>query len=274
MEPTATIAFATIAFAAVAFAAVGTVAGLLAGLLGIGGGAVIVPALLVLLPTLGKDGAWTAHQAVATSLATVVAAGSASALSHHRRGAVRWALVTRLVPGLLAGAACGALLAGWVPGSWLKRLFGLFLLVSGARMLRAAPTSAPRRPLPGRLLTAASAGMGAVSAVLGIGGGVLLVPFLARHGLALRNAVATSSACGVPLALAGSIGFVLSGWGRAGLAGHSLGFVVWPAALAIAATAVPMASLGARLTHRLPTDALKRVFGVFLLAVGLRLALW
>jgi uncharacterized membrane protein YfcA len=265
---------ATIALAAIAFATVGTVAGLLAGLLGIGGGAVIVPSLLILLPAFGIDGAWTTHQAVATSLATVVAAGSASALTHHRRGAVRWALVRRLVPGLLAGAACGALLAGWLPGIWLRRLFGLFLLASGVRMLLATSASAPPRPPPTRrMVTAAGAGIGALSAVLGIGGGVLMVPYLARHGEALRNAVATSSACGVPLALAGSIAFVLSGWGRAGLAPHSLGFVLWPAVLTIAAAAMPMANIGARLAHRMPTVALRRVFALLLLAVGLRLLL-
>lgn len=260
--------------AAIAFAAVGAVAGLLAGLLGIGGGAVMVPALLVLLPAFGLGGDWTPHQAVATSLATVVAAGSASALSHHRRGAVHWTLVRRLVPGLLAGAICGAVIAGWLPAVWLKRLFGLFLLVSGARMLVATAAPATAHELPERwALGGAGAGIGALSAVLGIGGGVMLVPFLARHGLALRHAVATSSACGVPLALAGSLGFVLSGWGRTGLAPHSLGFVLWPAALAIAVAAVPMAGVGARLAHRLPTAALKRVFGVFLVLVGLRLLL-
>ena len=260
--------------AAIAFAAVGAAAGLFAGLLGIGGGAVMVPALLLLLPAFDMGGTWTAHQAVATSLATVVAAGSASALSHHRRGAVQWVLVRRLVPSLLAGAACGALVAGWLPGLWLKRLFGLFLLASGARMLLARPASTKPRPLPdNRLLSAGGAGIGALSAVLGIGGGIMIVPYLARHGVALRNAVATSSACGVPLALAGSIGFVLSGWGRGGLAPHSLGFVLWPAVLAIAAAAMPMANVGARLAHRLPTVALRRVFALFLLVVGLRLLL-
>lgn len=264
MEPTA----------ALAFAAVGAVAGLLAGLLGIGGGAVIVPALIVLLPAFDAGSAWTPHQAVATSLATVVAAGSASALSHHRRGAVRWALVLRLAPGLILGAGAGAGLAGWLPALWLQRLFAVFLLVSGARMLLAAGTPSAGRPLPGghRLLTAGGA-IGALSAVLGIGGGIMLVPYLARHGVVLRQAVATSSACGVPLALVGSLGFALSGWGRAGLPAHSLGFVLWPVALAIAAAAVPMAGVGAQLAHRLPTATLKRVFAVLLVAVGLRLLL-
>lgn len=258
--------------AALALLATGALAGLAAGLLGIGGGAVIVPALLVLLPAFGAGGPWTPHQAVATSLATVVAAGSASALSHHRRGAVRWGLVRRLAPGIVIGAGCGALVAGWLPALWLKRLFAVFLLVSGVRMLVAAGAHAAARPLPaGRQLAAAGGAIGALSAVLGIGGGVMLVPYLARHGVLLRQAVATSSACGVPLALVGSLGFVLSGWGREGLPAGSLGFVLWPAALAVAAAAVPLATVGARLAHRLPTATLKRVFSVLLLIVGLRL---
>jgi hypothetical protein len=258
--------------AALAFLATGALAGLAAGLLGIGGGAVIVPALLVVLPAFGAGGPWTPHQAVATSLATVVAAGSASALSHHRRGAVRWGLVRRLAPGIVIGAGCGALVAGWLPALWLKRLFAVFLLVSGVRMLLAAGAPAAANALPaGRQLAAAGGAIGALSAVLGIGGGVMLVPYLARHGVLLRQAVATSSACGVPLALVGSLGFVLSGWGREGLPAHSLGFVLWPAALAVAAAAIPMAAVGARLAHRLPTATLKRVFSMLLLIVGLRL---
>lgn len=258
--------------AALAFLATGALAGLAAGLLGIGGGAIIVPALLVALPAFGAGGPWTPHQAVATSLATVVAAGSASALSHHRRGAVRWRLVRRLAPGIVLGAGCGALVAGWLPALWLQRLFAVFLLVSGVRMLLAAGADAAARALPAdRQLAAAGGAIGALSALLGIGGGVMLVPYLARHGVLLRQAVATSSACGVPLALVGSLGFVLSGWGREGLPAGSLGFVLWPAALAVAAAAVPLAAVGARLAHRLPTATLKRVFSMLLLIVGLRL---
>jgi len=258
--------------AILAFAAVGAFAGVLAGLLGIGGGAVIVPALLVLLPAFGAGSPWTPHQAVATSLATVVAAGSVSALSHHRRGAVRWGLVRRLAPGLVLGAGGGALIAGWLPGWWLQRLFAVFLLLSGLRMLLTTGGPVTTRPLPGgRPLVAAGGGIGALSAVLGIGGGIMLVPYLTRHGVLLRQAVATSSACGVSLALVGTLGFVLSGWGREGLPADSIGFVLWPTALAVAAAAMPMAAVGARLAHRLPTAALKRVFAVLLLVVGARL---
>jgi len=254
-----------------AFATVGSVAGLLAGLLGIGGGAVIVPALILLFGQLGFSDAWIPHQAVATSLTTVIASGAASAWSHHRRGAVRWELFLRLVPWLLIGGWLGAFVAGWLPALWLKRLFALFLLYNGLRMLFLSPAKSAR-PLPStRIVGASATAFGALSALLGIGGGILIVPFLTRHGITMQRAVATSSACGVPLALAGSIGFMVAGWGRSGLPAHSIGFVYWPAALAIMAMSMPMAALGAQLAHRLPTRMLKRIFGVLLLAVGLRL---
>ena len=254
-----------------AFAVVGAVAGLLAGLLGIGGGAVIVPALILLFTGLGFSDAWIPHQAVATSLATVIASGAASAWSHHRRGAVRWELFARLVPWLLIGGWLGAFVAGWLPALWLKRLFALFLLYNALRMLSAGAAKATR-PLPStRSIGAIATAFGALSALLGIGGGILIVPFLTRHGITMQRAVATSSACGVPLAVAGSIGFMVAGWGRSGLPAHSIGFVYWPAALAIVAASMPMATLGAALAHRLPTRLLKRIFGVLLLVVGLRL---
>jgi uncharacterized membrane protein YfcA len=253
---------------------VGAIAGVLAGLLGIGGGAVIVPALLFLLPVFGAGGEWIQHQAVATSLLTVVATGSSSAWLHHTRGAVAWQLFRLLVPGILVGALLGAVVAGWLPGLWLQRLFGAFLIATGVRMLLSARSGSRDRPLPGVAATmSAAGGIGALSAVLGIGGGVMLVPYLTRYGVAVREAVATSSACGVPLAVVGSAGFMLSGWDRAGLAPHSVGFVIWPAALAILVAAIPMANVGARLAHRLPTATLKRVFAVLLLGVGSRLLL-
>jgi uncharacterized membrane protein YfcA len=236
-----------------------------------------VPALIWLFghPTLtgwAADSAPIPQLAVATSLATVVATGAASTLAHHRRGAVDWRLVQRLAPGLLIGAWIGAQAAAWLPAPWLKLGFAAFLFLSGLRMMLRAQT-VERRPLPGRAgVTGAAAGFGALSALLGIGGGTLVVPFLARHGVAMRRAVASASACGVPLALAGSVGFVTAGWGRDGLPPNTLGFVHWPAALAIMATSVPLAPLGAWLAHRLPTTTVKRVFGVLLLVVAVELA--
>ena len=264
--------------ALLAFAAVGALAGVLAGLLGIGGGAVIVPALIWLfghgdLSGWNGEAAVIPHQAVATSLATVVATGLASTWAHQRRGAVDWRLFRDLAIGLLLGAWAGAFAAAWLPALWLKRLFALFLLYNGLRML-ARPSARPQQAMPGRGgLTGAATGFGALSAMLGIGGGLLVVPFLARRGLVMRRAVATASACGVPLALAGSVGFVIAGWGEPGLPAQSLGFIYWPAALAIMATSVPLAPLGAWLAHRLPTAWVKRVFGILLLVVSAELAL-
>ena len=254
-----------------AFLVTGAVSGLLAGLLGIGGGAIIVPSLMLLFAGMHAGDEWIPHQAVATSLATVIATGAAAAWAHHRRGAVRWDLLMSLVPGLLFGAWLGAFVGGWLPDLWLKRLFGLFLLFSSFKLL-SQPSPKPAQAPPSALGLAGPATVfGALSALLGIGGGILIVPYLARQGIALRHAVGTSSACGVPMAMAGTLGFVLTGWGRAGLPAHSIGFVYWPAALAIIAASMPMATIGARLAHRLPTPMLKRVFALLLLLVGLRL---
>jgi uncharacterized membrane protein YfcA len=256
-----------------AFTAIGAVAGLLAGLLGIGGGAVIVPALILLFTQLGFVEAWIPHLAVATSLVTVIATGAASTWAHQGRGAVSWQLVLRLAPWILLGAWLGAWIAGWLSAFWLKRLFALFLLYNALRMLHATPPT-PRSGLPSTpVLGGFATVFGALSALLGIGGGILIVPFLARHGVAMQRAVATSSACGVPLAMAGTLGFVLSGWGHDDLPAQSLGFIYWPAALSIMALSMPMATVGARLAHRLPTRTLRRIFGILLLLVGLQLLL-
>jgi uncharacterized membrane protein YfcA len=257
--------------ALIAYLATGMVAGTLAGLLGIGGGAIIVPALIAIFGYLHLDGVWAPHQAVATSLATIIATGSTSAYSHHRRGAVDWRVFRILGVALLGGAGVGALLGGQIAPIWLQRLFALFLLLNGVRMLRRSGT-ASLNELPARAtMGAAGVAFGTVSALLGIGGGILVVPFLARHGVAMRRAVGTASACGVPIAVAGSIGFMIAGWGRSGLPEHSLGFVYWPAALAIIATSIPMANVGTRLAHRLPTTTLKRVFALLLIATGVGL---
>lgn len=255
------------------FLLTGILSGLLAGLFGVGGGVIVVPALILLFGHLGVGGDWVAHLAVGSSLAAIVGTGAASALAHHRRGGVRWELALRLAPGIVLGAWLGAVLAGALPELWLKRVFAAFLAYVGVRML--APVSARGgRPLPGSLGLAAVGGViGTLSALVGIGGGTLTVPFLSAHGIPLRQAVGTSAACGLPIALAGAVGFLAVGWGREGLPPWSTGFVYWPAVGLILLASIPSAPWGARLAHALPVETLKRAFGILLLVMAVYLAL-
>jgi len=255
------------------FLLTGVLSGLLAGLFGVGGGVIVVPALILLFGHLGVGGDWVAHLAVGSSLAAIVGTGAASALAHHRRGGVRWDLAARLAPGIVLGAWLGAVLAGALPELWLKRVFAAFLAYVGVRML--APVSARGgRPLPGSLGLAAVGGViGTLSGLVGIGGGTLTVPFLSAHGIPLRQAVGTSAACGLPIALAGAVGFLAVGWGREGLPPWSTGFVYWPAVGLVLLASIPSAPWGARLAHALPVETLKRAFGILLLVMAVYLAL-
>lgn len=252
----------------------GAAAGLMAGLMGVGGGAIMVPALIFLFAHFQTASDWIPHLAVATSLATVIGTGLVATLAHQRRDGVRWELFARLMPGIVIGAWLGAMVAAAIPAFWLQRLFGAFLLYTGISSWRAAPElRAVGQARSGWLLPAVGTGIGAVSAVIGIGGGSMTVPLLARLGLPMRQAVGTSSACGVPIALFGAIGFVWSGLGRDGLPAHSLGFVYWPAVLVLLLGSLPLAPVGAALAHRLPTRLLRRIFGTLLMLISARLLL-
>ncbi len=255
----------------VLYLAVGAVAGVLAGLLGVGGGLVIVPALMFSFQAQGFEPAVLMHMAVGTSLLTIVFTSLSSIRAHHRRGAVIWALVRRLAPGIVVGGLLGAAIADLMPGEILRRVFAVFVLLVAAELGFGSPP-APHRALPGALgMGVAGVVIGAVSAVVGIGGGSLTVPFLAWCNVAVRSAVAVSAACGLPIALSGSLGFLLTGLGEAGLPTWSTGYLYWPAMLGIAVASVLTAPYGARLAHQLPGDVLRRVFAVFLAAVGARL---
>jgi uncharacterized membrane protein YfcA len=256
-----------------AYLLTGLLAGLLAGLLGVGGGVIVVPSLILVFGHLGFVHDWVPHLAVGSSLAAIVGTGGASAIAHHRRGAVRWDLFLRLAPWIVIGAWIGSGIAGLLTQFWLQRIFGSFLLYVGLRMLwRPAPVASGRPPGAAGFAIAGT-GIGALSSLVGIGGGTMTVPFLHKSGLGLRRAVATSAACGVPIAVAGAIGFVLAGWGREGLPPGSTGFVYWPAVGVMLLASVPAAPLGARLAHALPVSTLKRIFGILLLAVAAKLLL-
>jgi uncharacterized membrane protein YfcA len=251
----------------------GAVAGLIAGLLGVGGGLVIVPALALLFARHGVAETHLMHLAVGTSLASIVPTALSSLLAHDRRGSVDWPVVRGLLPGILAGAMAGAWLARQLSSPGLALCFGSFeILVAVQLWLGLKPTA--HRQLPGRWGLALAGGViGSISALLGIGGGTLTTPFLLWYGIDIRHAVGTSASVGLPVALAGAAGFAWSGWGVDAGRDWVSGFIYWPAVAGLLLASVPMAPLGARLAHALPRTILVRGFALFLLAVGLKMIL-
>ncbi len=255
----------------VMYALAGGVAGILAGLLGIGGGLVIVPMLVFCLGLQGLDSPQIMQIALATSMASIMFTAVSSFMAHHRRGAVAWDIVRRIVPGILVGTLAGSFLASSVPSDWLKGFFVLFLLYVSTQMFKPARITSSR-PLPGRAgMFGAGGTIGVFSALVGIGGGTLSVPFMAWHGVELHRAIGTSAAIGFPIAIAGSIGYVYNGLGVGGLPAGSLGFVYLPALAGIVLVSVLTAPLGVRLAHKLPVARLRRVFAVLLLVVALKM---
>lgn len=251
----------------------GALAGLLAGLLGVGGGLVIVPALAWLLSRHGLPDGHLMHVALGSSLAAIIPTALSSLLAHHRRGSVHWPVVHALLPGILAGALGGAWLARQISSPGLALCFGSFEILVALQLFFAVKPAA-HHALPGRFaMWLAGLVIGAVSALLGIGGGTLTTPFLLWNGIDIRRAVGTSATCGLPVALAGAAGFAWSG--QAAMQGQawSAGFIYWPAVAGIVVASVPLAPLGARLAHYLPRHWLQRGFALFLLLVGVNMLL-
>jgi uncharacterized membrane protein YfcA len=255
------------------FVVLGLVAGLLAGMLGIGGGVVVVPALIWLFHRDGFSEQIIPHLAIGTSLAAIVFTSLSAIRAQQKRRAIDWPMVRLLAPATLLGGFASGYLAGFIPAEILKTTFALFLLLVGTQfVLDWKP--APHWRLPGRgALWGAGLGIGSLSALLGIGGGNITVPFLHACNLDLKRAIAISTALGLPIALFGAAGFVLSGWDHAGLPAGTVGYISLPALAAIASVSILAAPLGVRLSHTLPVKKLKQVFGLLVLAISLSM-LW
>jgi uncharacterized membrane protein YfcA len=253
------------------FVITGAITGILSGLLGIGGGMVIVPILLILLPQDGFPADALMHVALGTSLASIMLTSIASARAHHQHGRVHWQTVRHLAPGTVIGTLLGAWLASRLHTHALQLFFVVFIFYVGTQMLR------DRRPeghhtLPGAAgLSLVGAGIGAVSSLVGIGGGSLTVPFLVGCRCHIREAVATSAALGFPIAVAGTIGYVSTGLHTTGLPPYSFGFVYLPAVIGITAASMLTAPIGAKLTHTLPVSTLKKTFAVLLFGLGFKM---
>jgi len=254
--------------------ACGAFAGVLAGLLGVGGGIVIVPMLYHVYTGLGIDVATAMPLSVGTSLSTIMFTSLVSARSHNRRGTVDWPLVRRWIPWMLVGVVIGTLLGSHVPGAILKSVFGLLLIMVAAHMLLTARHKATlSERLPGNgVQSGIATGVGSVAAMLGIGGGTLVVPILNLFSYPIHRAVGTAAVFGFVISVPATVGYVLSGWGHAGLPAVSTGFVNWLGFAALVPATMLFAPVGVRLCHRLNVARLKQVFAVFLLLVGLKMA--
>ncbi len=250
------------------FLALGAFVGFLAGLLGIGGGFTIVPVLMELFLREGFAREHIIPLAIGTSAGTIVFTSFSSARAHHARGAVVWKVVAAMSPGLVLGSLVGPQIASALPPAVMAALFGAFIWFGAYRMLRSHMPVADRQ-LPGKPgMFGVGALIGTISGMVGIGGAFLSVPFMTRCNVKLHEAVATSAALGMPIALSATVGFAFAGWGKAGLPPYSVGYVNLPALVAIAVTSTLLAPIGARVGHALPVAKLRYAFVAMLFSLG------
>ncbi|MFN6971610.1 MAG: sulfite exporter TauE/SafE family protein [Rheinheimera sp.] len=255
-----------------AFLLLGAAVGFFAGLLGVGGGGIMVPVLTSLFLSLGF--AESVHMALATSLAAIIVTSFASARSHHAHQAVLWPVVWRMSPGIIVGTLCAAFVAALIPTQALAWFFSLFMAYVAVQMLLNIKPQ-PSRSLPGALpLTATGFGIGAVSALVAIGGGSLTVPFLTWCNVKVPQAIGTSAALGLPIAISGTVGYAFSGalvTPTHSMPDWSLGFVYLPAVLLISVVSFFTAPLGVHLAHRLPVPLLKKLFALLLISLSAKM---
>ncbi|TMH62611.1 MAG: sulfite exporter TauE/SafE family protein [Betaproteobacteria bacterium] len=254
-----------------AYLGIGVLVGFAAGLLGIGGGVVMVPLLVLVFSAHGLPSEHILHLALGTAIAAIVFTSIASMRAHHAHGAVDWRIARAMSPGMLVGSFAAALLAGSIPTRPLAVLFTALVIYAATQILLDIKP-ATTRDLPGPAgMFAAGAAIGALSSLLAAGGAFLTIPFLAWCKVPLRRAIGTAAANGLPIALAGTAGYVLHGLRVPGLPAPSLGYVYLPALGLVVATSMLAAPLGARLAHRLPVKQLRVVFAVLLYVFALRM---
>ncbi len=255
----------------------GAFAGFAAGLLGIGGGLIIVPVLFFIFSSQGYEQQYLMHMALATSLATIIVTSISSTLAHHKKRAVLWPTVILLSPGICLGAWFGASFAAQLDTAILKPVFGLFEIFVAFLMFSQYQSKTHQRTIKTSNGFIGGGIIGAVSAIVGIGGGTLTVPFLHWHQINIKNAIATSAACGLPIAIFATASYVFSGWKLTGNIPHAqehmFGYVQLHAFLLIAVCSFLFAPLGAKLAHTIPDILLKRIFSLFLLLLGLKMLL-
>ena len=251
-----------------AYPVLGVVVGFLAGLLGIGGGAVMVPMLTTFFIAQGFPHEQMVHMALGTSMAAIVLTSASSLRAHHAHGAVEWLIVRRITPGILVGTFAGTFIASYLNTVYLTVFFACFMFFVAVQMLCDAKPK-PSRELPGVLgMSAAGLFIGGISALVAIGGGSLSVPFMVWCNVQVRHAIGTSAAIGFPIAVAGTVGYLVNGWSAADMPPFALGYIYLPGLVLVGLVSIFVAPYGAACAHRLPVPMLRKVFaGVLTLLI-------
>lgn len=256
------------------YLALGAVAGLLAGLLGIGGGLIIVPVLLSVFSYSGFDASILMQMAIATSLSTIVFTSVVSTYAHYRHGVIIWRDISRLTPGIILGCVVGVIIADNISSSLLQSVFAVFEILVALQILFSTRVSGGANYHKTGILISGGLITGFLSALLGIGGGTITVPLLLWCGRTIKQAVANAAACGFPIAVTSAAFYIMNGLDETVLPESTWGYIYWPAMIFITLTSVLFAPIGAKLAHRLPVDILKKIFGLLLLLIGIRMLLY
>ena len=246
----------------------GACAGFAAGLLGIGGGLIIVPVLFFIFSAQGQETQYLMQMALTTSLATIVITSISSTRAHHKKQAVLWPLVFLLSPGIILGAWSGGLFASAINSDSLKSFFAIFEFAVAINLLLHKQPAQHNTAIKKPVAAAGGTVIGFVSTLVGIGGGTMTVPFLHWFNISMRNAVATSAACGFPIALIGTISYLYASYDLPLSGSHSIGYLQYEAFLFIAGSSFLFAPLGAKTAHRISEKTLRLSFSFILFILG------
>jgi uncharacterized membrane protein YfcA len=256
-----------------AYLALGAFVGFFNGLLGIGGGSLMVPILALIFAANQFAPSSVVHLALGTAMATLIFTSVSSAITHHRHKAVKWTLVGKIAPGVLIGTFSGAMIAGYLNLRVLSLLFTILIYILATRMLIDTKPGTHKELSGTGMLSLVAAGIGLVSSLTATGGAALVVAYLVKRQTSIHNAIGTAAAIGWPLAVAGTLGYFLSGLSVPDLPPYSLGYIYLPAGAVIVAASIIMAPVGAKLSHKTPARTLRKIFAVLLYILATKMLL-
>ncbi len=253
------------------FVLLGSFVGFMAGLLGIGGGGIMVPILVSIFLLQGIPVDSVVHLALGTSMASIIATSISSLRAHNSREGVLWDVVKKMAPGIVLGTFLATFIASYLNSIYLAIFFAVFMACVSIQMFLNKKPKASRKLAGSAGLFAAGSGIGAISALVSIGGGSLTVPYLIWQNINVKKAIGTSAAIGLPISIAGTFGYLINGWANSSPQDFTLGFIYFPAVLLISLASFFTAPYGARLAHKLPVPILKKVFSILLITLSIKM---